>query len=740
MDATGVATHQSLANDAVALRRQADHVLAVTRLLTAMAGAHPARLEAAILAQQLPETFQPMQAGDDFAGRIAYPFAGISPEPGGYGLYCSEHLVRALIAHPDIDAGRRGALESAIAAWRGRTSREAALQRTTDRDAWRTHPEPEWYGLKPWFGAPLHRIAGLAPDLPRLCARGLPGLAADVRARRDGDAETQALCDGWLEALAALDRILAGYALEAEALGRAAIAASCTRLRSAPPQDLRDALQLALIVTGAAGLLNFGRCDDAFGPLLAADLAAGRLDEDGAAQLVLGWFRLIATRRTTYNGRVILGGDGRRHPREADAFCRAALVATRLQQDIEPQVSLRIGADQDPRLLELAYDALAAGCTYPMLYHDAVNIPGVQRAFHVDRATATTYVPYGCGEYVLGPSSVGTPNVLINCAHLLNECLHGRAPGQDGSLPQYRDIGGLWEDLLRAHQLVLRDLAHCQAASYEGISDTCRLLLPSLVTDGPLERGRALLDGGIRYRGGTMEVYGLANAADSLTAIDRVVFQERRLTLDQLRAALNADFQGVHAAAGALLRRQPKYGNDDPAADLWYCRLHDLVCDTTRDLAPAVGLHHWLVVNINNWANTMFGRWTAATADGRRAGAALSNANGPSSGSDHEGPTACLASQAKPDPGVLAGMTQNLKLSRAWFRGDRANLKALLEQYWAAGGTQVMITVSNPGELQAAMERPQDYGHLLVRVGGFSARFVDLPRDCQQEIAARSLH
>jgi len=737
MDATATLTHQQPAAEAAGATRQAAYALRITELHRRHADAHPARREAAILAAQLPEVFLPLRPGDMLAGRTLHPLVGVSPEPGGFGCYADRDGLRRLL--PLLDDKQAGELSEAIAYWQTASSWHAAQLRIDARDARRTGIEDAWT-TRAFAGVPLYRIAGLCPDLPRLFAQGLPGLRAAAAAHRTGDGEAAELAEGWLAVLEAVDRVLHSYALEADALGLGAIADSCRHLRSAPPATLRDGLQLAHILTGAAGLLNFGRCDDECGPLLAADLAAGRLDETAAEELVLGWFRLIAERRTIYNGRVILGGEGRVHPAAADAFCRVALRATRRQRDIEPQVSLRLGRDQDPALLDLALDCLAAGCTYPMLYNDAVNIPAVTRAFRVDAATAASYVPYGCGEYVLGASSVGTPNGLLNIAHLLDLVLHGRAPGQDGQTPAWRDIGGLWEDLLTAARLILRDLAHCQAATYEAIEDTCRLLLPSLVVDGPLTRGRSLLGGGIRHRGGTMEVYGLTNAADALTAIERVVFRDRRCTLDELRAAIGADFQGPHAVIGALLRRQAKYGNDHPDADAWYCRLHDAVCNATRELAPAAGLDSWLVVNINNWANTIFGRHTAATADGRRRGAPLANANGPSGGADHEGPSAVLASQAKPDPGILAGQTQNLKLSPAWFAGDRGPVKALLASYFAAGGSQVMVTVSDAGELQAAMERPQDHGHLLVRVGGFSARFVDLPRDCQFEILSRTLH
>jgi pyruvate-formate lyase len=168
--------------------------------------------------------------------------------------------------------------------------------------------------------------------------------------------------------------------------------------------------------------------------------------------------------------------------------------------------------------------------------------------------------------------------------------------------------------------------------------------------------------------------------------------------------------------------------------------VHALFSGACRDHAAAAGLDHFLVVVINNWVNTVFGRRTGALPTGRGAGAPLANANNPRSGHDRQGPVALLRSLAGLERGLDAGCVQHLKLSRAWFAGDRAPLRALLGGYAAAGGMQVMITASDPGELAAALADPAAHGHLMVRVGGFSARFVDLPRDCQEEICARSLH
>lgn len=151
-------------------------------------------------------------------------------------------------------------------------------------------------------------------------------------------------------------------------------------------------------------------------------------------------------------------------------------------------------------------------------------------------------------------------------------------------------------------------------------------------------------------------------------------------------------------------------------------------------------MHTYRIVFINNDANTILGRHTGASPDGRKAGMPMANGNGPTGGYDKNGVTALLNSLVKPAVDIHAGAVQNLKLSRELFRDQRPRLEALLTAYFRQGGAQLMITVTDRGELERALKEPQNYQNLIVRVGGFSARFVELSPDVQQEILSRTLY
>ena len=236
-----------------------------------------------------------------------------------------------------------------------------------------------------------------------------------------------------------------------------------------------------------------------------------------------------------------------------------------------------------------------------------------------------------------------------------------------------------------------------------------------------------------------METYGNTNVANSLHAIDTIVFKQKLVSLETLRDALLNDFRGYENLLEQC-KGVAKYGNDNPQVDDVARRVHEHVCHTTRNQAKRARLHSYLVVIINNWANAVLGQFTGASAEGRHAGAPMANANNPTPGSDTSGVIPFLNSLIKLDPSLHAGATQNMKFTKEWFGPMRTKMDALLKTYFSRGGAQAMITVVDKKDLESAMENPAEWGHLMVRVGGFSIRFIDLPRISQLEVLARTLH
>lgn len=169
-------------------------------------------------------------------------------------------------------------------------------------------------------------------------------------------------------------------------------------------------------------------------------------------------------------------------------------------------------------------------------------------------------------------------------------------------------------------------------------------------------------------------------------------------------------------------------------------RLHEFICKTVKATGEVAGFYSYGTVLINNQVNTEWGRKTAASPDGRLAGTFMNNGNNPQSGADKNGPTAMLNSLVKLDVSDHAGSVQNIKFSKGMFKRKMPVVRSLIDTYFGRGGCQIMASVVDPGELEDAIAHPELHQNLLVRVGGFSARFVALEKDVQQEVLARTLN
>lgn len=713
----------------------------------------------------LPARFQPPRAGDLLVGRIELPFCGFSPQgtgsrgAGGFGYYCNRALIERVLATTAGDAAWRKEVAEMLAFWETESTAAKTRAALPAEVAEALHSD-DLGVVQPSYA--LYRLAGTQLDYAKLVRLGLPGLRAEVeRAFAGRSDDNAALGDAFLGALRLLGEIAERHAEElcdsaspasaaiADANERERMIAALDFIPRRAPETFREAVQLVWLTALASGSLNYGRLDEVLGGFLAHDLDAGLLDEEEATDLLVSWWRLMDANTEIWNHRVIVGGRGRTNERDADRFALLAMEASRRARLVTPQLTLRFYAGQNPALMAKALTVLGEGVTFPMLYNDDVNVPAVMEAMGVSEAEALDYLPFGCGEYVLWRRSLGTPSGAINLAKCLELALNdghclltgkpmGPRTGAPGSLATFEAV---WDAFLVQVTHGVRALARLQKTEYEVGAREAAFLYISLLMDDCIARGKAVGDGGVRHLGGTLETYGNTDVGDALVALRRAVFEERSITLSDLVAALRRDWKGEgDEALRQRLLALPKFGNDDDEADAMAIRLHGVVANMIRDQASVVGLDHYLMVVINNSMNVDLGRMSGALPDGRRAGEPLANGNNPVAGRDRQGVTAFMRSLVKLRPNRHAGAVQNMKFSRGLFTRSRVKLEALLSAYWADGGAQAMITVVNRGDLEAAIREPEKWGHLIVRVGGFSARFVELAPDVQRHILARTLN
>ena len=712
----------------------------------------PSEREAACLRVLYPRLLRKIQDGDLFAGRLDFlPIGfGCVTSVGGVGHYCVFRKLRAF--QQELPESEWHRVDDLYDYW---------LEHDVKTQFNREMIVDDTMGMFIDTKFPMiatARLSGMMLDYATLLDIGIPGLKARVQDRLDGDPDNEFLKAGLscIGIFCDCARLLSddakrqmGSASEARRRELQRMADALDAIQVRRPQSFPEALQLFWLYALLAGCINYGRLDDLLGPYLAADLESGSLTESEAHAYVKSLWTMIENRRTTVNGRVIVGGKGRRHPKEADIFLHMAMRVCKECRYVEPQFTLRLDRSTSEEIWDEALDALGAGATYPTLYNDDVNVPAVAFGMRLDEDTAAQYVPFGCTEFVIQGQSTGTPNICINLLKLLTIYMNGGTDPFDGidksdgvkirPLEEYKtfeDFYGGYKILLDRY---LDKAAVAQYHSYGVMGRNVSFLFTSLLMDDCIERGKALLDGGVRYLGGTCETYGNINASDSLEAIRELVFEKHKYTLRQIEEAVLADFKGYE-----MLRRDAldcdKYGNDLDTADSLADDLYQFVAKGVRDRGIKAGMQYFLIVISNNQLNTEWGNMTAASPDGRLSGMYMNPANNPQGGANTCGPTAMLNSLARFDAKYHAGSVQNIKFTPALFNGHRDMIKALFRTYFAKGGCHLMVTIVDKGQLEDAMVHPEKYPDLIVRVSGFSAVFVELPRNVQEELLSRVLY
>lgn len=723
---------------------------------------HPAIREAMCLKVQYPAFFTPIQDEDLFAGRIRNTLVGITPDEWGtaaFGYYCVKDKIINELEDPAIDDDTRNKVLEMIEFW-NKESTSAKLRAAYNDKMKKYLPSDDWMH-QCGIAFPLYRLTGGNVDWEKLLNKGIPGLIKDAEeAKQKAVAESKEpeFYEGIKIALELLVDVCRWYAKQAIELKNQSengnrkeklqqIADTLEMITISAPKTMREAIQLFWLYSFVGDIRNYGRMDVWLGDFLANDLESGVISEDEALKLLQSLWRLIGARNTIVHSRIIIGGRGRRNEPNADRLALLAMEASRTVNVTEPQLSLRFYDGMNPVLMEKALQVIGEGRTYPILYNDEVNIKAVQLAQGFDEITAQQFVPYGCGEYIIDHKSFGTPSSVINLLKALEVTLHngidpmtGQVSGlQLGSFEDFKTFDDLWHAYKTQVEFFVRMMADHEVLEYKIAGEHSPYLYLSLLYDDCFERGKGMFAGGIQYLSGTIETYGNTNTADSLTAIKELVYNKEIISKDELLKALDSNFVGYEKIRQHLLKT-PKYGNDNEIADQMLVNVHEHFCNYVKDQAKRVGLQSYLVVVINNSANTLMGHQTSASADGRKSGEPMANGNNPSGGSDVNGPTAFLNSLVKPSPYIHAGAVQNMKFSKEMFTAKKEILKSLLETFFENGGQQAMITVVDRHELERAMEEPEKYGHVFVRVGGFSARFVELSRDVQLEILSRTLY
>ncbi|MFH1008256.1 MAG: pyruvate formate lyase family protein [Candidatus Latescibacterota bacterium] len=531
------------------------------------------------------------------------------------------------------------------------------------------------------------------------------------------------------------------------------IASVCERVPAHPARTFREALQslwFGHVITcweDGVNANSLGRLDQILYPYYKADKEAGRLTDEEALELIEAlWIKLYQTYDVQ---QVVLSG-------QTDDGHDATNPLTYLMFDATDALafirclSVRVHKNTPKKLLARCVEMMGKGGGIPFLFNDDAIVPAlVEKKIPIQ--DARDYAPIGCVEITIpGKANPHAVSHMMNLAKCFELALYdGKDPASGKQLgPQT----GALESFTSAHEImeaykrqVAYFAAHAVFLSNAGeLSQRGTFPLPyrSMLTAACLDRGRDITAGGALYDYHSCCGIGIPNVADSLAAIRKLVFEEGTLSLDQLGRLLRTNYEGAEKERLTLLRKAPKYGNDEDEVDCIAAEVAAHYCQLMHGHRTVSGGRFHVHLFSFVWHLNPCGDKTGASPDGRHAGDPLAYSLSPMQGRDATGLTAVLNSLIKmPHHLAAASSSAIIEVDPALFEGARRDqLVAILKTSIDRGLGQLQLNVVTVDTLKKAQQEPETYRNLQVRVSGYSYRFCLLDRAMQDHIIARTKH
>jgi formate C-acetyltransferase len=549
------------------------------------------------------------------------------------------------------------------------------------------------------------------------------------------------------------------------------IAAHCRQVPYLPARTFHEALQslwfqhmLVLMAESYPGPgVSYGRLDQYLYPFYEKDLREHRLTRDLAKEL-FGCFDIkhnyAYDHYGTSGGRqgitagdgqlITLSGMGSGGKDLTNDLTHLILEVAEEINLLEPKLNVRLHANTPDEFLDFLLGMVSRAQGAPFLLNfDAMSIRALENA-GISHEEAVDYGVVGCLENTSqGNDRSGTVDVNINLAKPLEwvfsrgrDLKTGEQTGIDtGDPTSFKTFEEFKSAYFRQldHLLFLAVKLYDQADELRGRYEPVPYL--STMVQGCLESGRDVTQGGAKYNFVTVEGVGLATAADSLSAVKKMVFDESKVTLAEMTQAILKNFEGYEKLRLRLLNQTPKFGNDDERVDPIAREISQYWSqEITRHVTPMGRRYRAGYLSWNYFIS--MGQNMGATPDGRRRGDFLSNAVCPTQGMDRKGPTAAFKSIGSLGfETVPNGASYTPSFSPACLRDaeHRKKFAGLLRAYEKLGGTAMQINMVNTDMLREAQKHPEKYQNLLVRVTGYNAYFTMIGKALQDEIIARSV-
>ena len=551
----------------------------------------------------------------------------------------------------------------------------------------------------------------------------------------------------------------------------------CKRVPAFPPRDFYEAvqtswlIQLVLQIESNGHSVSMGRFDQNLCSFYRTDIEEGRITAREAQELISCFFIKLktinkvrawdhakyATGYPMYQN-ITIGGqtpDGRDAVNEVTYLCINAMENVRFP---EPNLIARYWSGASDEYLKKCVDSISKGFGMPAMINDEVVIPSLLSR-GVSRRDAYNYGAVGCIE-VSVPGKWGYRcygMTFTSFIRMFELTLRGGVdhqfkntflkPGK--SLPECETFEELMAEWQRENAAYAR-----LAVEHDIIVDECKKQLPeifmSTLVDDCLKRGKSILEGGAVYDMNSGVQIGLANVANSLAVIKKLVYEEKRFSGEELLKILDENYQGEN---GEVIRQLfentvPKYGNDDDYVDNIAVRTYEAYMDVIENYKNArynkgpIGCGYYpSTVTVSS--NIPAGESVGATPDGRKAGEPVAEGASPHSGTDLNGPTAVMKSITKiPTIRMTGGQLLNIKFSSNLLTDEKEKWKLvhLLRGFSSLKGWHVQFNTISGEVLKDAQRNPNNYRNLMVRVAGYCALFTDLDINVQNEIIKRTEH
>jgi formate C-acetyltransferase len=400
---------------------------------------------------------------------------------------------------------------------------------------------------------------------------------------------------------------------------------------------------------------------------------------------------------------------------------------------LQPSTNVQVSRKTPDEMLRHALRVVRKGYGFPSLFNaDAVVEEQLRQGKTVEDARAGGCS--GCVEVGAFGKEAYILTGYLNLPKILDLALR-TAPETCAS----------FDDLFARFEGKLRTIVDIKIRGNELVAQMYARMMPapflSVLTDDCTLNARDYNAGGARYNNTYIQGVGIGTITDSLAAIRLVVYEERRLSLPELIEVLDGDFAADVELRARLVRKAPKYGNDDDRADDIMRRVFDAFFNSVDGRRCARG-GHYRIQMLPTTCHVYFGSRTGATADGRRAGQPLSEGISPVQGADRLGPTAVFRSAAKMDHVRTGGTLLNMKFSPSLLAEDDGidRLLSLVRAYFKMDGHHVQFNVVDAEILRDAQSHPDAHFGLIVRVAGYSDYFCDLSVELQNEIISRTAH